>query len=288
MTEAVRKPTPRPSFIEPTVIASGKAVKHTWGDGPSGHVYDDVVVSSRELHVLEFTLSPGTQFVQSEANPTIFDADVVYVVLQGSLWVRDAESGQTIHLQQGEAAWIRPRTWHQGFNPSAGAVRTLELFAAPPSRGTASQFALQQPFLSSTQTVLQPDQDWPSTGLGKTESLVRLSPAGWRWSFAPDTAAVRWADLMATRDLIVRQVHCEPGASAVIADLRADALVRAIDPLVVTVTGALGERTIELSEGDALFIPRCWGEPSLVASGMSDIGLSRSWFVVGSPDPELH
>lgn len=149
-TPRPRRATPRPVYDVPTVIRQDQAASHLWGDPESGFVSDRVYVSTDVLHVLRYELGPGRSFVHSATNPTVFAADVTYIVLEGTLWAADPEHGEVRPVQAGEVLFYRRGTWHHVFNPSDQPVRVLEFFAPPPSRGTASTYAKQQPLLEKT------------------------------------------------------------------------------------------------------------------------------------------
>lgn len=143
-----RRATPRPIYDTATVIRSDHAASHLWGDPESGFVSDRVYVSTDVLHVLRYELGPGRRFVHSATNATVFAADVTYIVLEGTLWAADPEHGEVRPVRAGEMLFYRRDTWHHVFNPSDQPVRVLEFFAPPPSRGTASTYAKQQPMLT--------------------------------------------------------------------------------------------------------------------------------------------
>lgn len=151
MTQAARRPTPRPTYDHPTVIRHQDAVRHLWGDpGGSGQVSDQVYVSSSDLHVLQYTLTPRGRYVHSAANPTVFAADVAYVVLSGELILIDPEHGEVRPLTAGQVGFFRRDTWNHAVNPRHEPVRVLEFFAPPPSRDTASPYARSRPLLQRT------------------------------------------------------------------------------------------------------------------------------------------
>lgn len=139
--------TPRIAYSEPTLIRAGSATPYRWGDPDSGFVEDEVLISSTALHSIIFTLPPGGRFVHSRENPTIFRADVVYVVLSGRLLLADPEHGQLTQAGPGDALFFRRDTWHDGFNRGAEPVRVLELFAPTPAVGASSAYAKAQPYL---------------------------------------------------------------------------------------------------------------------------------------------
>lgn len=285
MNAPTRKPTPRPTFDVPTVITDESAVFHVWGDELSGLVHDKVIVSSQEIHVLEFTIPAGSHFVQSPTNPTVFDADVVYLVIAGSLWLRDASSGHTLQVQQGDLTWIKPRTWHQAFNPYSEDARVLEFFSPPPARGTASVFAQKQPYLNATATIFSAENPWPppSPEMLPETGLVTLPRSDWRWSFGESQASTRIGTALQTQDLRVDFIEIDLGHFWEINETQADTAVRAETRLSIHSVYAETDFNHVIEPGESLFLPRGSSlrvEPLPETS--SDI--SRLWVARGSSD----
>jgi quercetin dioxygenase-like cupin family protein len=171
-------------YDAPTVVTQERAAAHLWGDPEGGFVSDKVYVSTDVLHVLEYTLPPGGRFVHSSTNPTVFAADVTYTVLEGTLWVADPEHGEVQRVETGETLFYRRDTWHHGFNPSRSPVRVLEFFAPPPSRGTASTYAKQQPMLTETRyDDRRWDQGWPARRpeQAAASKLMVMGDRDFRW-----------------------------------------------------------------------------------------------------------
>src|SRR5690625_4265186 len=186
-----RRATPRPTFPTAAVIRSNEAASHLWGDPASGFVSDRVYVSSDVLHVLRYELGPGRRFVHSPTNATVSAADVTYIVLEGTLWAADPEHGEVRPVRAGETLVFRRDTWHHVFNPGPEPVRVLEFFAPPPSRGTASTYAKQQPMLSEVHyDDLRWQGRWPEA-LAEREAAARLHVIGeeaLRWRLLDDEA----------------------------------------------------------------------------------------------------
>jgi quercetin dioxygenase-like cupin family protein len=141
------KPSPRPSFDAPTVLRADEVVRHTWGDPEAGLVEDWIYVSSQLLHVIVFGLPPGGKFTHSESFRTIFAADELLHVLQGTLVLANPETGEIVRAEAGESVFFRRDTWHHGFSYGDEPLRVLELFAPPPATGTSGAYALTQPYL---------------------------------------------------------------------------------------------------------------------------------------------
>jgi len=250
-----RRPTPRPDVTAPAVIRAGEAVEHRWGDAISGMVGDEVLLSSARLHALIFTLAPGARFGHSPENRTVFRADEVYLVLEGSLLAIDPELGQVVRADAGECVFFRRDTWHHGFNDGTTAVRILELFAPPPAAGASSEYARTRPYL---ETPLHADDTvlgrWPMERAAiESDARLRL---------------IRPADhlLRLEGDLVVGLVAATEHLTAAVADLRpgGSGPLRAFDGDVClhvtagTVHGHVpdGERTwFSIRTGDTFLVP---------------------------------
>jgi len=156
------KPSPRPTFSEPTHLPYASVTRHLWGDPEAGEVADWIYVSSDKIHHLVFSLAPGGEFRHSNEFRTIFAADQVYYVLRGVMVIANPETGEVRHVKAGEAVFFRRDTWHHAFNYGSEPLRVLEYFSPPPSQGTSGAYARTKPLL--TQTKYTQDQAlgrWP-------------------------------------------------------------------------------------------------------------------------------
>ena len=141
------KPSPRPSFDAPTVLRADEVVRHTWGDTDAGLVEDWIYVSSQLIHAIVFGMPPGGKFTHSESFRTIFAADELLYVLQGTLVLANPETGEIVQAEPGESVFFRRDTWHHGFSYGDDPLRVLEFFAPPPATGTSGAYAQTQPYL---------------------------------------------------------------------------------------------------------------------------------------------
>ena len=141
------KPSPRPSFDAPTVLRADEVVRHTWGDPDAGFVEDWIYVSSQQIHTIVFGMPPGGTFTHSESFRTIFGADELLHVLQGTLVLANPETGEIVRAEPGESVFFRRDTWHHGFSYGDEPLRVLEFFAPPPATGTSGPYAQAQPYL---------------------------------------------------------------------------------------------------------------------------------------------
>jgi mannose-6-phosphate isomerase-like protein (cupin superfamily) len=261
-TSSSRRATPRPSFVVPTVVRRDATAHHVWGDAESGLVTDRVYVSTDTLHVLEYELAPGGEFRHSPGNKTVFAADVAYCVLEGTLVIADPEHGEVRVVETGQQVLFRRDTWHHGFNPGTGPTRVLEFFAPPPSRGTASTYAVTRPMLEASR--YRDDRwagRWPEATAERAAvaRLQLLTPAAALWGFAAEAPSHLLGTLADTEHLTVAVGRVAAGHVEDPRKLEDESM------LVVTEgelwVDAKDETTSELTvaclrPGDAVFLPR--------------------------------
>jgi quercetin dioxygenase-like cupin family protein len=249
------KPSPRPTFDRPTSLPFRDVTRHTWGDPEAGLVDDWIYVSSGLLHAIVFGMEPGGRFRHSEDFRTVFGADEVLHVLQGTFVIANPETGDVHRLEPGESVCFGKDTWHHGFSYGAEAVRVLEFFAPPPSTGTSGPYARTKEYL--------PEERW-SYG---DDSLVGSFPGV--TSRASTMRVVRRDDrshrlerdalvglIASTEQLTVGSVRLVPGGSS-------DRVARGGDTLVFVESGTLrvhvewdgGSDVFELDRWDAAYIP---------------------------------
>jgi mannose-6-phosphate isomerase-like protein (cupin superfamily) len=249
------KPSPRPTFDRPTALPFADVVRHTWGDGEAGHVDDWIYVSSGLLHTIVFGMEPGACFRHSEDFRTIFGADEVLHVLQGTFVLANPETGEVLRLEPGESAFFGKDTWHHGFSYGAEPVRVLEFFAPPPSTGASGPYARTKEYL--------PEERWRygddaligalpgATPREGTMRVVRQADRSYRLEGEALVGLIA-----STQQLTVTSLRLVPGASS-------DHAVRGGDTLVFVESGALrvhvdwaGERDVlELGRWDAAYLP---------------------------------
>lgn len=265
-----RRATPRPDFDGPTIIRRQDAAHHVWGDRESGFVTDRVLVSSRNLHVLEFELPPHGEFRHSALNPTVFAADVLYFVLEGEMVLADPRTGEVARVPAGTGRLFHRDTWHHGFNPGRSTLRVVEFFSPPPSQGTASDYSRRQP--APGRLRYRDDRwagRWPEASGERTRSLsfITADPADGLWCFRDTQPSHLQSIIVDTDFLRVVQGTVQPGHVE-------DFAVVEMESLLVVTAGELwvdiwdesvGYRaTTALSEGDAAYLPAGCRERLLV------------------------
>ena len=142
------RPSPRPTFEQATAIRQRDVTLYTWGDEESGEVLDWLYLSSAKVHQLIFGLPVGGWFRHSDEFRTIFAADEVLIVLEGTMACTHPVSGETHRVTEGEAVFFRRDTWHHAYAVGDGPLRVLEFFAPPPAAGAAGPYARAQPLLT--------------------------------------------------------------------------------------------------------------------------------------------
>jgi quercetin dioxygenase-like cupin family protein len=145
--DGLYRPSPRPTYKTPTLITRSESAHHIWGDQDSGEVADFIYVSSHYVHALVFELPAHGSFRHSKEYRTVFGADEVLHVLEGTMAIANPETGEVHKVETGEAVFFRKDTWHHAFAHGQEPLRVLELFAPPPSAGMSGAYARQRPYL---------------------------------------------------------------------------------------------------------------------------------------------
>ncbi|MFN8486665.1 MAG: cupin domain-containing protein [Caldilineaceae bacterium] len=254
------KPSPRPTFSEPTHLAYASVTRHLWGDPEAGEVADWIYVSSDKIHQLLFGMPPGGVFRHSAEFRTIFAADEIYYVLSGIMVIANPATGEVHRVNPGEAAFFRRDTWHHAFNYSRETLRVLEFFAPPPSQGTSGAYAKTKPNL----TVSKYTQDellgrWPMERAQIEQSdsfrIVRDADLRWRMEGKPGNEILVGL-LCATEHLTVGKLYLQPGQHS-------DVQLHGGDESLYLLEGTLnlwcpekdGQRWFELQPQDGFYIP---------------------------------
>ena len=242
------KPSPRPTFDRPTLIRAGDAVRHVWGDEESGLVDDWIFVSSEWLHTIIFGLPPGGAFRHSESFRTVFAADELLYVLQGTLVLANPETGEVVRAETGESVFFRRDTWHHGFSYGADDLRVLEFFAPPPATGSSGPYARTRPYLQ--ESVYADDvQLGGLVGAAPPRTLRLLCPGDATWRL----------DRGMLVGLLVSTEHLTAGTLRVLPGPSSDEESHDGDELVYALTGRLsvtaGDVEAVLEPGDGFYVP---------------------------------
>jgi quercetin dioxygenase-like cupin family protein len=242
------KPSPRPTFPGPSPIRAADAVRHVWGDEESGFVQDWIYVSSERIHAIVFGLAPGAAFRHSESFRTIFAADELLHVLQGTFVLANPQSGEVVRAEPGESIFFRRDTWHHGFSYGEEDLRVLELFAPPPSTGASGAYARTKPYLR--ESVYAVDRVLGRlVGPATTPSFRLLRPGDATWRL--DTGILVGL-LASTEHLTVATLRVLPGQAST-------GESHAGDEFLYVTSGTLrvvaGDVEATLDPGDGFFVP---------------------------------
>ena len=244
------KPSPRPSFDGPTAIRAADAVRHTWGDEEAGFVEDWIYVSSELIHAIVFGLPPGGAFRHSDSFRTVFAADELLHVLQGTLVLANPETGEVVRAAPGESVFFRRDTWHHGFSYGDDPLRVLELFAPPPATGTSGAYARTRPYLEESvyadDRVLGRLVGQPTTERGSFR-VLRPTDAVWRLD-----RDVLVGLLVSTEHLTVGTVAIPGGQGSAEEAHDGEELLYVTRGTLRLEAGGVGAT---LSPGDAFFVP---------------------------------
>jgi quercetin dioxygenase-like cupin family protein len=271
------RPSPRPSFDAPTVVREAEAVRHTWGDEEAGLVDDLIYVSSQRLHTIVFSLPPGGAFTHSDSFRTIFAADELLHVLQGTLVLANPETGEVVRAEPGESVFFRRDTWHHGFSYGTEELRVLEFFAPPPATGTSGAYAQTKPYLTESRYaddgLLGRLVDLPEPACFR---VLRRDEALWR------------LDLGILVGLLVSTEHLTVGTIHVLAGQASREETHAGDELVYVLRGEVqvtaGDVQATLAPGDAFSIPAGISH-TYGGAGRAIFGVAPDYTDQGGHDP---
>ncbi len=254
------QPSPRPKFDQPTHLRYETVARHLWGDPAAGQVADWIYVSSDEIHQLVWGLAPGGAFRHSDEFRTIFAADLVYYVLSGTMVIVNPETGEVHRVQPGEAAFFRRDTWHHAFNYSKDALRVLEFFAPPPSKGTSGAYARTKPLLTDNRYGIDAALGrWPGqrAEIERVFTIAMVRDPDLLWRYEGEQNQVLVGLLCSTEHLTVGKVLLLPGQ-------RSDSFTHPGDKSLYVVQGMLnvlcpakseGQKWFELKPQDGFYLP---------------------------------
>ena len=264
------KPSPRPSFEAPTVIRAADAVRHTWGDEEAGFVEDWIYVSSQRIHAIVFGLEPDGAFRHSDSFRTVFAADELLYVLQGTLVLANPETGEVVRAEPGESVFFRRDTWHHGFSYGDEPLRVLELFAPPPATGTSGAYARTRPYLDESVYAVE----------GVVGNLARARPGEGSLRILRREDSVWRLDRDVLLGLLISTEHLTAGTVTVPAGQTSLEETHDGEELVYVTRGALRVEAagIEatLAPGDAFFLPSATPH----RYGATDAGVAEAVFGV--------
>ncbi len=243
------RPSPRPSFDAPTAIRASDTVRHTWGDEEAGFVEDWIYVSSELIHAIVFGLPPGGAFRHSESFRTVFAADELLHVLQGTLVLANPETGEVVRADPGESVFFRRDTWHHGFSYGDDPLRVLEFFAPPPATGTSGAYAQTRPYLEQSVYARDGVVGKLAEATPGPASMRVLRPADSDWRLDRDVLV---GLLVSTEHLTVGTVTVPAGHTSLVETHDGEELLYATRGELCVEAGGVDAT---LAPGDAFLVP---------------------------------
>lgn len=258
LTPAGYQSSPRPTFDHPVAIPRSATTRHVWGDEESGEILDEIYVSSGKIHQLLFEIPPGGQFTHSPSFRTIFGADEVLYVVEGTVAFAEPETGEVVRTESGQALFFGPSTWHHAFNWSPYPAHVLEFFAPPPATGTSGAYAAQRPLLQNprycTDSVL--GQYVPGASGQATSRLTVVRDTDYRWQLDGAGAVILSGIIASTPHLTVArsEVRGHSWSSRLAHGGDASGYVLS-GALALRLSGGTGRSWRQLEPGDGFYIP---------------------------------
>jgi quercetin dioxygenase-like cupin family protein len=216
-------------------------------------------VSSRKIHQLVFGLPTGGSFKHSAEYRTVFAADEVLYVLEGTMVIANPETGEVHRVSTGEAAFFRRDTWHHAFAHGGEPLRVLELFAPPPSAGTSGAYARTKPLLTdarySQEELLE---RWPEAQEEalRDHTIRVLHDKDVLWRLEGRERQILVGILASTEHLTVGKLLLSPGETTDIESHGGDESLYVLAGTVhVRLSGHDGQGWHELGAGDGFYLP---------------------------------
>lgn len=251
--------SPRPAYERATHIPFDATSKHLWGDPEAGEVADWIYISNDSIHQIIFGLSSHGWFRHSEAYRTVFGADEVYYVLQGTMVIANPESGEVHRVLPGEAAFFRRDTWHHVYNYSTDPLRVLELFAPPPSQGTSSAYARSKPYLTEsryTQDQWLGQIPMQNEDIKQRTTIQIVREPDYIWRLEGTAFPTLIGLICATEHLTVGKVYLEPGQHSDVQTHGGDEILYVLDgTLHMRVHDEQRPNWFEVKPGDGFYVP---------------------------------
>ena len=206
------KPSPKPDFSKSTIIKYAKIKIHLWGDEESGFVKDWIYVSNKSLHQIIFGLSARTNFKHSNEFRTIFGADELLYVLNGTMVIGNPQTGELHRVEKGEFIYFSKDTWHHAFNYSNEDLQVLEFFSPPPLTGTSGAYAKQKPLLRNFRYGQNYTLD-PLKLSNKKKSFKKINKNEINWSLIGENQEQLMGTIVNTKNLKVHILKVLGGQS---------------------------------------------------------------------------
>lgn len=134
----------------PVVARYRDLERRTWGNEESGRLLDWFYADNVKLNLNIVGMAPNGAALKSPEKPTIFGADELFYVLEGTMVQANPATGEVLVVKPGEATFFRKDTWHHQWNYSNTQLKMLEFFQPAPKAGTGGKYAREKEYLTET------------------------------------------------------------------------------------------------------------------------------------------
>ncbi len=226
------------AFDGPSLLRYSDVPRGVWGTSrESGQTVDWIYADTDEVCQIVFGISVGGWFRQEGEGFDVYERDIVWRVLEGTVVTANAETGEVHRVEAGESLHFKGDVWLQAWNYGAAPALAVEFTAPAKSR--------------AARVVHKP---WPETQRLRDSALVGRWPEGRQeaagratvhhlrehdvlWQLEGD-APILIGHVVSTPFLTVGEIHLLPGQ-------RSDVRTHEGAMTLYVVSGALG---VELPE----------------------------------------
>ena len=247
------RPSPRPTFEGPALITRREVTRHIWGDPEAGEVADWIYASTDRIHCLVFGLPAGGAFRHSPEFRTVFGADELLYVLEGTMLLCNPESGEVERIAAGSSVVFRQNTWHHAHAHGGEPLRVIEFFAPPPSAGTSGAHARTRPYLEQPRASDDALLGRIVPGAERARSLLPVREADVVWR--RDLGVLVGLHL-STEHITAGVLEINPGEASAVHEHPGDEVLFVLDGTLHVRAWHRGEVYVfELGPEDACFLP---------------------------------
>ncbi|HEX9543334.1 MAG TPA: cupin domain-containing protein [Streptosporangiaceae bacterium] len=244
----------------PVVVRYADLERRTWGDEEAGRLSDWFYADNVRLNLNIVGMAPNGAALHSDQNRSIFGADELFYVLEGTMVQANPVTGEVLVIRPGEATFFRKDTWHHQWNYSNHQLRMLEFFQPSPKAGTGGRYAREK------ENIVPPFRHGRDDLLGRWP-MARADAAGERtmWAIRDEEILWRMEGGVRGRELLVGIMasteHMTVGKIEFLAGQRSSEYAHEGDKVVFVEAGNLHiefpdtRRWVELDAWDGCRIP---------------------------------
>jgi len=169
----------------PVVVRYADLERRDLGDEEAGRLSDWFYADNVRLNLNIVGMAPNGAALHSDQNRSIFGADELFYVLEGTMVQANPVTGEVLVIRPGEATFFRQDTWHHQWNYSNHQLRMLEFFQPSPKAGTGGRYAREK------ENIVPPFRHGRDDLLGRWP-MARADAAGERTMWAIRDEEILW------------------------------------------------------------------------------------------------